>query len=751
MNDLQLGWLIPTMLEVTGISVMLGVLGFAYENAIREKVSLVHALEERAKISWLAVGGAIFALGMGFTRAAWASKGLAILLALVLIALAWSPRKGDKAYPVKVTRQKLTTKSIVRLAISAALGIIVVALLAWGIHLGWHAYHLYGLARDVQEHSTQQKVENIVPLIGPAAGDIGAIYRDLRPFFPIFTGLKGAPRVGPYFGQVEPLLTLANDLAEAGNEITIGVQPLLEEGQAGETLPERASRVIQDGQEHFTRAGHYINQVEQVRNQINPEILPDKARALYSLLDDNFNLLVAGSQLLQAAPDLLGSNSTQSYLVLAQNRDELRATGGFISGIGLVTIQNGKITKFSLGDSYAVDDFSKTYPAPPEALKRFMLADYWVARDANWSPDFPTTAQQVQALYTLSTGVETQGVIAFNQLAVQGVLGVIGPVQVPGTDEPVSAENVENYMRQAWAPEPEEGLSQEWWLHRKDFMQQLGNVILEKALKSTDQEQLLKLGKIVLDLMDQGQILLYFNDPEGQNALETGGWDGAVQPGNGDYLYLVDSNVGFNKVDSVVQRSLTYQVDLSDLNHPTGKATMSYQNTAEGTVPCKQVVSYGNGTYLDAQQRCYLDYWRVLTPAGSELVSSNAQPVPASELLNGEGWSGEVESLNGEPNTQTFAGLLMVPLSASNQVTVSYDLPASILLSVGSNRYEYHLQVQKQPGLVELPFRIEIKVPESSDPIDLEAGWKSEISGIWSWQGVIEKASEWNFSFELNR
>ena len=139
-----------------------------------------------------------------------------------------------------------------------------------------------------------------------------------------------------------------------------------------------------------------------------------------------------------------------------------------------------------------------------------MLADYWVTRDANWSPDFPTASQQAQALYTLSTGVQTQGVIAFNQLAVKSILEVIGPVQVPGTDQPVSAANVEEFMRQAWAPAAGEGMSQEWWLHRKDFMLQLGHAILGKTLISVDQVQLLELARTLVRLLDQGQALVYF-------------------------------------------------------------------------------------------------------------------------------------------------------------------------------------------------------------------------------------------------
>ena len=343
----------------------------------------------------------------------------------------------------------------------------------------------------------------------------------------------------------------------------------------------------------------------------------------------------------------------------------------------------------------------------------------------------------------------TQGVIAFNQLAVQGLLQAIGPVQVPGTDEPVTAENVEDYMRQAWAPAPEEGMSEEWWLHRKDFMQLLGTVILDKAMDSDDQEQMLSLARTVVDLLDQGQVLVYFNEPPTQLALEEGDWDGAMHPGGNDYLYLVDSNVGFNKVDSVIQRALTYQVDLSDYNRPTGKVTITYRHMGSSDQGCKQEISYGNGTYQDMVQRCYLDYWRVYVPGGSELLSSTAQPVPAEELLNGMGWSGQVEKLRGEAGTQVFAGLLMLPSSQSSQIDVSYNLPTNVTQQVSSNFQEYALLVQVQPGLEGLPFQLEIELPNYASLIDPGAGWKTLSTQTWVWQGVLNKSTEFNLTMQL--
>jgi hypothetical protein len=753
MDALDIAWLVPTLLEVIGLAIGLTVFGFGYEHAFRKRKSLLDELTKGHKAWWLALAGVIFTAGLCATRMNWGYKAMAVVLAVLLIGLARISPKSNLDDGSETANQSQTKRFFGGRLVKIILGVILVMILAWGIHLGWHTVHLLRLARDLQENLTQIEPDTIVPLIEDAAVDIGAIHQDLKPLFPIFNISQGIPRAGPYLGQIEPLVRYADGLTQAGKEIALGFAPLLEEspaGQASLSIPERVSQVVQSGQARFVRAAKSIDQASQVRSRIIPELLPTSVRPMYLKLDEKFSLLMAGVQALQAAPQLLGVGQPQSYLVLAQNRDELRATGGFISGIGLFTVQGGKILRFDLGDSYQIDDFSKPYPKPPEPLKRFMLADYWVTRDANWSPDFPTSSQEAQTLYTLSTGVQTQGVIAFNQLMVQKILEVIGPVQVPGTDEPVTSENVENYMRQAWAPAPEEGLSQEWWLHRKDFMKQLGSVILDKTLNSGDREQLLKLARTMVDLLDQGQLLLYFNDHRAQGALEAGGWDGALHPGRGDYLYLVDSNVGFNKVDSVIQRSLAYHVDLRDLNHPMGEVTLAYQHTGSGDLACKQEISYGNGTYQDMQQRCYLDYWRVYAPGGSELLASNAQPVPADELLNGLGWSGQVESMPGEYNTQVFAGLLMLPSSQSSQIAVTYSLPPSVVQSKGNNLQEYTIRVQVQPGLSGLPFQLEIKLPNNASLTNPGDGWELLTAQTWSWQGLLDKSTELNLLIQIN-
>jgi hypothetical protein len=220
--------------------------------------------------------------------------------------------------------------------------------------------------------------------------------------------------------------------------------------------------------------------------------------------------------------------------------------------------------------------------------------------------------------------------------------------------------------------------------------------------------------------------------------------DGAVDPGNGDYIYLVDTNVGFNKVDAVVQRSLAYKVDLSDLAHPRGTATITYQHTGSGIGQCKQEISYGNGTYQDMQQRCYLDYWRLYVPGGSVLTSDTAQPVPAEALLNGQGWSGQVESQPGEAGSEVFAGLLMLPQGQSSEVILSYDLPPAILQEGQNGTLEYSVLIPVQPGVSSLSFSLDVTLPRNSSLQNQGEGWTSTDGISWHWQGKLDKPIELN-------
>jgi hypothetical protein len=158
-----------------------------------------------------------------------------------------------------------------------------------------------------------------------------------------------------------------------------------------------------------TRLARAETLAAQVRGPLHPKLAPQLAR-----LNRLLPLARAGLKGAQVAPSLLGMTGPRTYLVLAQNSDELRPTGGFISGVGDVRLDNGRVTEIKLGDSYAVDNFEQPHPEPPSALREMMGTDLLLLRDSNCSPDFPTSALIARALYAQDRGIDTDGAIALD-------------------------------------------------------------------------------------------------------------------------------------------------------------------------------------------------------------------------------------------------------------------------------------------------------------------------------------------------
>jgi len=644
-------------------------------------------------------------------------------------------------------KRKLSTTQI---TLYALFGLVVIFIIGWGVKLIRDGLCL---RNDLRESSSlfqggieKLPVDQISTLIMKTEIDLGTVRADLQPVLPFIRLAVYLPGIGRYASQVEPGLDYATAMVRAGVQVMQVVQPVLNAiNGGGETMP-KAVAALKDGEIYLAGALGSLRQAEKARLSIDPALLPASLKDNFVKIDNNFSTLENGIRFMQMMPGLLGAVDPQTYLLLAQNEDEIRATGGFITAVGLASLDEGRITRFEIGDSYAVDDLTKDYPDPPLPLQRYMEAGMWLVRDGNWSPDFPTAAQQIQDLYHISQITETDGVIAFDQAAVRTLLKVLGPVNVPGFSDQVTADNVVDYMHQAWAPEPEKGFSEEWWLNRKSFISGLGKILIQKLLSTRDRTVLTDLANKSLYLFNGGHVLIYFDNPDAQAVLSDLKMDGAVHlPAMGDFLMLVDSNVGFNKVDAVIKRSIAYNVDLSHPEKPTAQLKIHYQHPIQQTYPCNQEVKYST-PYQSMEMRCYWDYWRVLTNA-SRLVKWQIEPVPAEQLMNGEAWSGKPDTGDGDGGTQYTGGLLVLPTNQSKDVILQFDLPVSAVQSL-PHGFTYSLRVQKQSALPQLPFILKISIAANLTLLTQEKEWVQESDGVtWTWSGILTQERVFNLVF----
>ncbi len=568
----------------------------------------------------------------------------------------------------------------------------------WGFNTFKHAYHLYQSRQEVKS-ILKGGVENIDPsyaiqLLHEVDQDLVVLDKNLTFTYPVFHLFNSMP------SQIEPSIKYLKALVSYALLFEPKIEPVLKDGLDNQV---EMSTLIND----ILRDDLFVKKViaeslriQQIHQELEIEKLPYRFQDDFYLIEKVIPFIDLSSQILPLLPEIIGLNEPANYLLLALNHDELRGGGGFITAIGTLSVVNLTNIDFSIQDSYQIDDLTKVYPLPPAPLQTFMLAQMWLPRDGNWAADFPSGAQQVQSLVQISDDQATKGVIAFDQEAVRQILAVLGPVQVdPEQNIWVDQNNVIEFMEESWASEAGQ---KNWWSNRKDFIGILGKLILETVMESRDYKMLIGLGKTGRNLLESGHLMVYFNDAVLQAALQRINLDGTVNYSGGDFIYWVDSNIGFNKVDQVIQRKLIYEVDLSDLHNLKAELTMIFDHPIKQDVECVHEASYGQEiAYQNMVERCYWDYWRFYRTPESVLTNAEMSMVPGKWLLNGQDWKGTIDqgwAFNSIPET---GGLMVLQTNSAQTIKFDYSLPLEIL-NFDQGAIHYKLQIGKQLGLLEV-------------------------------------------------
>jgi hypothetical protein len=407
-------------------------------------------------------------------------------------------------------------------------------------------------------------------------------------------------------------------------------------------------------------------------------------------------LLATGLHMAPRLPRLLGFEGASTYIILIQNNDELRATGGFISAIGTLRLENADIASLDFADSYAFTRQDLQYPPAPAPMQRYMKIPLLLLRDANWSPDLPTSAQLIKAMYIHDTGATVQGLVTVDLRAVELIFAALAPLHLEGSNEPITDANVLEQVKQLWTAPTKTGTIEAvglgtWWGQRKDFIPLLANSALQRL--QSGEVNTVTLVQAALQALNERAIQVWVDDPAVTAQLAHLGWDGGLHPvAHADFLALVDTNMGYNKADAVVARALRYTVTWPQDNQPalaTAVITYTHPLTVTDEI-CTPTARY-DVTYEDLTERCYFNYIRLYTPLGSKLVTmEGVQP-------------DSVLSQRGEAGTQVFAGYFMLQPGKQHTVTVQYTLPAQLTPA------NYALLVQRQSGLRPLPLELAVR------------------------------------------
>lgn len=532
-------------------------------------------------------------------------------------------------------------------------------------------------------------------------GHLRSLRSHTRPLLFMMARAGRSPVIGADVQALPHLLDLGIELIAAAREgAPLAAAFLAAEDREGETAGgatvQAALEALRANTALLEAAHRRIVAARAARARMRGRDFTTPLGRLVKMVDSYLPLLDSALLAAPAAPTILGGDRPRTYLVLAQNSDELRATGGFISSAGTMTVDGGRITQFELRDSYKADDIAIPHPVPPEPLIHYMRIGVLLLRDVNWWPDFPTSAALAMRLWQENQGQAVDGVIALDQQAVRLLLEAVGPLPVEGEAKPVAAADLTRILRESWGvvPEADEQKGQ-WWVGRKDFFSLLARAALNKLQSGLSAQETVRLARSLHRAVTGKHILVYSQEAALRPLLADLAVDGAILPTRGDYLMVVDTNMGFNKVNPRIEQRIEYTVNLAAAGRSQARLTAWYTNTASVRLTeCVHGAVYGR-TYEDMMERCYWDYLRVYAPLGSTALLGRDSP-DMTVAQDGD--------------KETFAAFFVVAPGATHALDVGYLLPPGI-----PQRQEqidrYSLLVQKQPGTSSLPLSVAVELP----------------------------------------
>jgi hypothetical protein len=384
---------------------------------------------------------------------------------------------------------------------------------------------------------------------------------------------------------------------------------------------------------------------------------------------------------LAALIDFTGGNGPRRYLIFSQNPDEPRPTGGFIGSYGVISSVSGHVTleRYASIESWYQAHSATEIPATL-APTPFKIPNPPVSQtfaNVNATADWPAAARLAMTMWQRGGEGPVDGVLSITPEFLARVLGVLGPVVVPGYPETITSSNVVervDYHSHLEAVAP--------GANRKEFIVELARVVVQKLLDAPAATWD-PLGRAVSAAFDARESMAWGQAAVVRRAVTDRRWAGVLPATGGDFFY--DSEFAYvAKNGRGLKRTFDHVVTLQ----PDGSGRVTTTVTIANTEP------FSPATNLDS-----LSYLTFYGPAGATLVSSSASP-DASE-----------PSLSDHPATGWD---LSAPPLGTTRLTFTWSVP-KLIVRQPDGTLEYQLSWLRLPGHTGDTVHLRVDIP---------AGWK---------------------------
>ena len=395
-------------------------------------------------------------------------------------------------------------------------------------------------------------------------------------------------------------------------------------------------------------------------------------------------------------PELFAFDSRKVVAVMIGDSLELRPSGGFLDSVMLLTFEKGKLLDVQVKNVYELDASLKGIIKPPDELnyiiEQHLGESQWWLRDANMYADFPNkTAPRIAWFLQKQTSLSIGSVWAVDSYFIQNLIDLIGPVFLPEYNETI---NSDNFLDRLYF-HANLNLGNE--KNTASFLQTL-TLRLSEKIKAASSVSLIKTLPFLSSQASQKHFMVWYGESGQELSLQP--WSGEIKkiPNQvvefgdlsvADYVMPVDINLGINKANYFITRSLNYNITLDNKSDSAVKIAYSLQNSSQTeTWPSG---SYKTMVWLYVPADAILDKVWVKNDNGDTIEVNNKD----IEIVNDAG--------------KKRVGLyLEIPPASKRLIELTYKIAKSL-----NENNTFGLYIQKQPGITTLPVQIVVNYPPS--------------------------------------
>ena len=517
----------------------------------------------------------------------------------------------------------------------------------------------------------------------------------------------------------------------AGQEISLGNSFLLsalKDVNPSSTFSKKIETIngyLDSALPHYKQALSDFNEVKTQNLPTEYQQTFNEYRALFSSLVNDFSNL---NDLGKSLPEIFGGKGMRRYLVVFQNEDELRPTGGFIGSFAVIDVKDGKIQNITVppGGSYDLQGQLTEFVEPPSPL--LISNKRWEFQDSNWFPNFEDSAQKMLWFFNKSRQITADGVIAVNSSVLTRLLAVMGPIKDDTRDLTLNTENaittIQNTVESTDAKNSKKP---------KQIITDLTPKFLE-YFKNIDTAEAMPLLISLNEALQQKEIQVYFTDENSEQKAKEFGWAGQVlnTKNNQDYLMVINTNIQGQKSDAKIKQQIYHEALVQD----------------DGTIIDNVIVKreHTGTSNVKLYDQTNIDYIRIYVPAGSQLLSAEGFTWPDEKFFRTpESWYKKdtdlariesAETIDGQSGTRitsefdktAFGNWMITEPGQTTVAKFSYRLPFKlnsvnkkeglnkILFSSEEQSLAYQLVLQKQSGN-NTSFESQLILPKNWQPM----------------------------------